>query len=367
MTRISAAIFWAGLALLLDGTLPVVAEACTENRYSSDGTLRSVVYSDCDSGKRLARSVFWRNGALRSFDARSDTKRFRENRDPGGNLRSLRYRDRDGLALYFSAKRTRIQGAHDPQGVSTVQGLRIFSTGETLTFYDPAGVPERRVDMEGRPLSIPEAALPSTRLDPFGLSWEASIQQKVEAGAAADGVFLGDSLVSHLHGLRDPRSRLVWDSLTNDHFILNGSVAGDMVSNLLARTWAIVPTARLVAIQIGTNNHGPYFPDADPVATAEAIARLVAEAQRIAPAATIVLIPIPPRAEPASLAKNQRTNRIIASLADGDRVLFVEGGPEFDPADPEHSDDGLHQTYAGAVAWYSPLVAVFQEILARDS
>ena len=53
---------------------------------------------------------------------------------------------------------------------------------------------------------------------------------------------------------------------------------------------------------------------------------------------------------------------------DGLAALFsVGGGAEFDPADPQHSSDGLHQTYAGALAWYGPLAPVFREILEQGS
>ena len=360
-------LFSAGFVLLLHGVTPAIAETCAANRYSSSGTLRGVVYSDCTSGKRLAKSRFWLDGELRSFDERSNAVRFRENRNRDGSLRSLRVWEPNGLDINFSRRRIRFDGTGDSRAVSTVEGLRIFSTGETYTLYGSTGVPELRVDRAAKELSIPEAALPSPRRDSFGLAFEANYQRHVLAGDAADGVFLGDSIVSHLNGLNDPDKRLVWGSLTGDHFFMNGAVAGDRVRNLLARTWAIEPTARLVAIQIGTNDHDPNFPDADPFATAEAIARLAAEAQSIAKDATIVLISIPPTTGLGRHEKNQVTNQLIEALAEGDRILFVGGGAEFDPADPQHSSDGLHQTYAGALAWYGPLAPVFREILEQGS
>lgn len=55
-----------------------------------------------------------------------------------------------------------------------------------------------------------------------------------------------------------------------------------------------------------------------------------------------------------------------ATLAHEDRVLFVDGGFGFDPADLDDSLDGVHQTYAGALKWYGPLFPIFRGLLSGD-
>ena len=59
--------------------------------------------------------------------------------------------------LISPEERIRLDGTGDSQAVSTVEGLRIFSTGETYTLYGSTGVPELRVDRAAKELSIPEA------------------------------------------------------------------------------------------------------------------------------------------------------------------------------------------------------------------
>jgi hypothetical protein len=321
---------------------------------------------DCDSRKRIERRIFWQTGELRYVFSKNSTVRIREKRHPDGSLASVAYRESNGMKAYFSAKKSRILGAVVPRSFVSMDGLNLFVTGESLTHYGPTGAPEHRTDTEGREQAVPAAALPSPRTDNFGLSFEADYHQQVLDGRATEGVFLGDSIVSQLYGFNDPAKAFIWEDLVGDHAVLNGAVAGDRVENLLDRTWTIEPSARLVAIQIGTNNHKPNEPDADPFATAEGIARLVAEAQRIARQATIVLIAIPPTTNQISHEKNQVTNQLIATLAHEGRVLFVDGGSGFDPADLDDSPDGVHQTYAGALKWYGPLFPIFRWLLVED-
>ena len=357
-----SAILWVGLVEVR----PAAAEICAETQYFNDGGLRSVTYTDCDSRKRIERRIFWQTGGLRKVFSQNSTVRIREKRHPDGSLASAHYLESVGLHAYFSQEKSRVLGAALPRSFASIEGLRLFATGESLTHYGPSGAPEHRTDAQGRKQPVPAAALPSPRTDNFGLSFEANYHRQVLDGRAADGVFLGDSIVSQLRGLNDPAKAFIWEALVGDHAVLNGAVSGDRVEHLLDRTWTIEPSARLVAIQIGTNNHKSNGLDADPSATAEGIARLVAETQRIARQAKIVLIAIPPTTDPIRHEKNLVTNQLIAVLADEGRVLFVDGGAEFDPADLGDSPDGLHQTSEGALKWFGPLVPIFRWLLAED-
>ena len=114
---------------------------------------------------------------------------------------------------------------------------------------------------------------------------------------------------------------------------MGAAVAGDLVRHSLGRLWAVVPTAKLVALQIGTNDHASL--NSDRVKTLEGIARVVAKASRLVPDAVILLVAISPTPDAARYEKNQLANSLIATLADGGRVRFVDPTPLVDRTDPE--------------------------------
>lgn len=306
------------------------------------------------------------DGSPRLLDIRTPLRRIRVRSRPDGSTLTARYRTPDGWDIRVGSRRSQIHHQGTSRAIHTPAGLRLFASGQAITHYDANGAPEARMSMTGAPLTIPTAATPSPRRDSFGAAFEYAYRARAEAGHANDGVFLGDSLVSHLNGLNDPEKREIWSELAGNHDFMNGAIAGDRVAHLLARTWAIRPTAKLVAIQIGTNDHNENQPVVDPLETAEAIARLVAETSRIASEATIILIAIPPSSRSVRHARNQQTNELIAGIADGHRVLFRHGGTGFDPTDPTHSSDGVHMSAEGSALWYLPLAPLFRGILAAN-
>lgn len=149
-------LFSAGFVLLLHGVTPAIAE----NRYSSSGTLRGVVYSDCTSGKRLAKSRFWLDGELRSFDERSNAVRFRENRNRDGSLRSLRVWEPNGLDINFSRRRIRFDGTGTLEPSARLRASGFFRQARRTLFmgrpeypnYESIGPP--RNFRFPRPLSL---------------------------------------------------------------------------------------------------------------------------------------------------------------------------------------------------------------------
>jgi len=237
--------------------------------------------------------------------------------------------------------------------------LTVFRGPESLTHYDAYGIPAQRVDLSGRASYIPSAARPAPRTDDYGLVFEKAVRTAHDRDDGHDGVFSGDSVVQQF--VFDPDQRQLWSQLQGGHRFMSAAIAGDRVRHALDRTWAIAPTAKLVAIQIGSNDH--HGGAGNPNETAEGIASLVAQATRLAPKAVVLLIAIPPTTETARHEKNLMTNDLIATLADGARVRMIAPSSPPDMSNPYYSSDGLHFTPPGAALWYGTLAPLFAEIL----
>ena len=254
--------------------------------------------------------------------------------------------------------------------------LESFDSGIAVTEYKN-GYPVKRRLPDGEIVPIPLAVQLAAPAQKFQRNWEISLSRRFSRGDARDGVFFGDSLLSQIGGLsKDPDSRKIWQKMAGEHAFLNAGVPADRVGNTLSKLWLVAPTARLVAIQIGSNDHRADRPKSDPAETAEGIARLVAEALYRAPQAKILLIAIPPStAAEVQIAKNQRANTLIRKLADHERVFFVDPGDRFDPTKEALLKDGVHFTAEGFIRWYTPLIlwtraalagGVLPPVLAQD-
>jgi lysophospholipase L1-like esterase len=154
--------------------------------------------------------------------------------------------------------------------------------------------------------------------------------------------------------------------IAGPHPFLNAAAAGDRTEHAIGRLDLLSPFSRLVAIQIGTNNH--HFNDSppkpqDPAETAEGIAHLVAATRARAPEAKIVLIAIPPSSRALKQERGRAATRIFSTLADGERILFLDPGHLLDMEDPGHSNDGVHFMPRGAALWYGALAPTLRGIL----
>ncbi len=244
--------------------------------------------------------------------------------------------------------------------------LESFDSGVAITYYKD-GYPRKRVLRDGTSSTIPEAAIGQGPQREMQRNYELDYSRRLMRGEATEGVFLGDSLLLQIGNPQrgwEP-NRKVWSALAGDHAFLNAGMSADRVRNTLSKVWLIAPTARLVAIQIGTNDHRFDRPEAEPAETAEGIARLVAEALDRAPKAQILLVAIPPSTRNESqIRKNLETNALIRKLADHDRVFFVDPSVGFDPAKEDLLADGIHFTQKGVERWYAPLIPWVRTALA---
>lgn len=195
------------------------------------------------------------------------------------------------------------------------------------------------------------------------------IRQLKTSGLNSDLVFIGDSITQ---GWEDA-GRKVWDAHFSQHHALDLGFGGDHTENALWRLQhgeidGIAP--KVAVLMIGTNNTGDRLED--PKTTATGIKRIVEELQRRLPETKIVVLAIFPRDEqPTSLLRqlNNRVNTIIAGLADGQHVFFLNINESLMNPDGSLSKDImpdlLHLSEKGYGLWASSLAPALSKLLAR--
>jgi len=223
------------------------------------------------------------------------------------------------------------------------------------------------------PLTLP---LPAPLNKPEAQAWwlprhEAKLREVREARAAGrpiDLVLIGDSIT---HGWEDA-GRTVWDEHLAPRQALGLGFWGDCTEHVL---WRLQQgevdglSPRLVVLMIGTNNTGDRQDPPD--LTAAGIARLVQELRQRLPRSRVLLLAIFPRdAEPASPLRqlNKRINALIAPLADGEAVHFLDINAVFTLADgnlsPQVLPDQLHLSELGYRLWALAMLPTVDRLLA---
>ena len=241
--------------------------------------------------------------------------------------------------------------------------LRSFHSGDAITLYHGHGYPRYRMSISGECTEIPSAALPSSNFGFYGRAKAARVRRVAKQGAARDGVFLGDSILNQSRGAPYRETIRLWDDIQGGDAFLNVGIPGASTSQILGMVDLIDATSRLVAIQIGTNNHHTGRFNPNPAETAEGIARIVAEARARAPGTRVLLVAIPPTEGPRRQQRNRRTNELIETLADGKHVFFLDPGPLLDPGDPGISSDGIHLRPHGQHLWYGAITPTLRALL----
>lgn len=185
-----------------------------------------------------------------------------------------------------------------------------------------------------------------------------------------DLLMIGDSI---MHGLERASVKPVWDTYFGARNALNLGYGGARTENIL---WNLAngeldnQSPKVVTLLIGTNNaddaNYPTVNSAEEIA--EGTAAIVDLLKTKLPQTKILVLRIFPRSnryerpdgsERGSVAKraatNARAGELVARLADGKRVIFLDVNAVFlkpDGAiDPEMMPDLLHPSPAGAMAW----------------
>lgn len=202
---------------------------------------------------------------------------------------------------------------------------------------------------------------PRPRQDPKAQALHARYLEQAAHGADARLVFLGDSITE---GWR--RAPASWAEHYAPLHALDLGISGDHVQNV---AWRVEDGAmkglspRVLVLMIGTNN----LPVSDPAQLAGAIRSLLDLLRCEQPQAKILLLGILPRGGGTDDPKEARNdarkqsdlravNEQLAKLADGERIAFLDMGPQFATPDgglrPELAlPDRLHLNVEGYRTW----------------
>ncbi|MES2508005.1 MAG: platelet-activating factor acetylhydrolase IB subunit [Verrucomicrobiota bacterium] len=192
-------------------------------------------------------------------------------------------------------------------------------------------------------------------------------------------VFLGDSITQGWEG----KGKATWEKFYAKRNAANFGIGGDRTEHVLWRLDngnfdGLKP--KLIVLMIGTNNTGHvgraqkelngaiYASSAEQ--TAEGVKVIVGKLQAKAPEAKILLLGIFPRGEKPTDAmrqQNEATNAIIAKLADGKQVHFMDIGKTFLQPDGtltrEVMPDLLHLSEKGYDMWAEAIDPKIKELL----
>lgn len=192
-------------------------------------------------------------------------------------------------------------------------------------------------------------------------------------------VFLGDSITQGWEG----KGKATWEKFYSTRKAANFGIGGDRTEHVL---WRLDHgnfdglTPNVIVLMIGTNNTGHvgreqkelngaiYACSAEQ--TAEGVAAILTKLKTKAPQAKILLLGIFPRGEPPADAmrqQNEKTNALIAKLADGKQVQFLDIGKTFLQPDGtltrEIMPDLLHLSEKGYDMWAAAIEPKLKELL----
>lgn len=179
-----------------------------------------------------------------------------------------------------------------------------------------------------------------------------SFNERVKQGNV-DLIFIGDSITQGWEGA----GKEIWAKYYTPRHAVNLGIGGDRTQHVLWRLEngniaGIKP--KLAVIMIGTNNSGSNTSEQ----IADGITAIVKKLQHDLPETKILLLAVFPRGADSSDAKrkvNEGANAIVAKLADGEKVFYLDLGPKFLAADgtlsKEIMPDLLHLSPKGYQIW----------------
>ena len=213
----------------------------------------------------------------------------------------------------------------------------------------------------------PDAPLvPATRSSPT--NWlarhEGFVAQAKSGGI--DLLFMGDSITD---GWRT-RGSNVWHKFYEPRHAANFGIGGDRTQHVLWRIKngelaGIKP--KVTVLMIGTNNSK----DDQPEPIADAIKLIVQEMRAQCPDTKVLLLAVFPRNRtsdtPEQLATNRKVNELIAKLADGKKVRFLDINKVFLGPDGEVPadimPDFLHPNQHGYQLWADAMEPTLAEMM----
>ena len=187
-------------------------------------------------------------------------------------------------------------------------------------------------------------------------------------GGTFDVVFLGDSITHGWEG----QGREVYKKLCEDYKILNLGHSGDRTEHLV---WRFLNgelegyKTKMFMLMIGTNNGNDSAED-----VAAGVKRIIEICREKHPEAKMLLLPIFPRNDNARnnhRIKNEKTNEIIKTYADGDKVIWCDFNDKFLEPGPDKvlprsiMPDLLHPNHDGYLIWDAAVRPYFQKICGK--
>lgn len=218
------------------------------------------------------------------------------------------------------------------------------------------------------------AVTPAPRTDEGWVTRNDRFNKQVEKGDFGM-IFLGDSITQGW----EKEGREVWDKFYAPRKALNLGIGGDRTQHVLwriqhgnldgldkpAESGRAIP--RVVVLMIGTNNSNGQDNTAEEIA--DGILAIVGELRQKLPQAKILLLGIFPRGEKpdAQRAKIEQVNGLIARLATGNMVHYLDIGPKFLRPDgtisPEIMPDFLHLSPKGYEIWAEEIEPKLKELV----
>ena len=191
-----------------------------------------------------------------------------------------------------------------------------------------------------------------------------SFNERVKQGNV-DLLLIGDSITQGWEG----SGKTVWEKFYTPRHAVNLGISGDRTQHVLWRldngnVEGISPKAAV--LMIGTNNSGTNTPEE----IADGVEAIVKSLRTKLPKTKVLVLAIFPRGANPSDDKRQvntKANELIAKLADGDMVHYLDIGPKFLGEDgslsKEIMPDLLHLSEKGYTIWAESIEAKVKQLM----
>lgn len=220
----------------------------------------------------------------------------------------------------------------------------------------------------GQAVKENDAIKPSPRQDKGWVDRNAAFNANVK-DAKPELLFIGDSITHAWEG----GGKEVWEKYYAPRKAFNLGIGGDRTQHVLYRLEngnidGIHP--KLAVLMIGTNNSNGDDNTAEEIA--EGVTVIVKKLRSSLPETKVLVLAIFPRGEQPNPQREKiaKVNRIIAKLADGKMVHFLDIGINFLQADKSISKeimpDYLHLTPRGYEIWAAAIEGKLRKLLGED-
>lgn len=244
-----------------------------------------------------------------------------------------------------------------------------LSTLLGLLCLAPASFADEKLDAAIKVATTPADKLNEGTKDGKPGWWAARHEQKLALAKQGgwDLVFIGDSIT---HGWENS-GKATWENFYGNRKALNIGYSADRTEHVI---WRLLNgefdgyKPKGAIIMIGTNNTGHR--NDPPEAIAAGIQKIIGIIHEKSPATKVLLLGIFPRAAKATdkpRVNNDKTNELLAKLADGDKVTFLNINEKFLAADGELTKevmpDLLHPKEKGYAIWAEAMEPAVKKLL----